>query len=144
MDHVTALCLYVVTSWAVAPPSAVALKTCEDVGAAALVEGLSPVLVIALAFTESRFNPEARSPRDAVGPLQVIAWFHCPKKRERGCDVVDAGVKSIKRCRTRFGSGWLCHWNSGNTCYRRSRLFARIVLKRASELSQARGELCRM
>ena len=143
MAHVTVLCVYVVSSWFTVPPSSQVLGVCEDVGAAALVEGLSPALVIALAFTESRLNAGARSSRGAVGPLQVLPWFHCPGRRERGCDLVAAGVKSITRFQLRFGDGWLCHWNSGNECYRRSRLFARIVLGRAAELSRARGERCR-
>ena len=142
MSEVGALCLYIVTAWAVAPPVDRAQAVCEEVGAAALVEGLSPVVVLALAFTESRFNPDARSPRDAVGPLQVIPWFHCPNRREKGCDLIGAGVRTIHKFRRRFGSDWLCHWNSGNKCVRRSRLFARIVVKRIVELSRVRGNQC--
>ena len=142
MEYVSAVCLYVLTAWSVAPPNAVAQHTCEDVGAAALVEGVSPVEAIALAYTESRLNPRARSPRDASGPLQIIPWFHCPGRTEKGCDLVGAGVRSMIRFRKKYGSEWLCHWNSGNRCFRRSRLFARIVKRRVLELSRAVGGEC--
>ena len=142
MDHVLALCLHIVAAWTVYPPSDQALHVCKQVGAAALVEGVSPAVALALSFTESRFNPDARSSRGAVGPLQVLPKYHCPNRRERGCDLIAAGVQAMKKFERKFGIDWLCHWNSGNRCVRRSRLFARIVLKRAAELSRSRGEQC--
>jgi len=145
VGHASALCLWLVSSWAVAPPQSVALAVCHDVAAAALVEGVPVELALALAYTESRLNPTAESSRGALGPLQVVPWFHCPGKRRRGCDLVGVGVRTMLRFLGRFGPSWrvaLCHWNSGNRCYRRSRLFSRIVLRRAEELQSIGAGRC--
>ena len=144
MEHIAALCAYIVLNWSVYPPSEVAQGVCADVGAAALVEGLPPELALALAYTESRFNPLAKSARGALGPWQVLPAYYCPKGRARGCDLVAAGARALVRFRDKYGPTWraaLCHWNSGNHCYRRSRLFARIVLGRAHELTSNAGRL---
>ena len=146
MDRVAMLCAYVVQSWIVSPPDAEALRICHDIGAAALAEGHPVELVVALAYTESRLDASARSSRGALGPLQILPRYHCPARRARGCDLIEAGVRTISRFRARFGPSWsdvLCHWNSGNRCYRRSRHFARVVLRRAEELSLHGGsEVC--
>ena len=112
------------------------------VGLGATEGGLPAHISIALAYTESRFNPEARSARGAVGPLQVLPRYHCPSRSSEDCDLLAAGLSALRRYRTKYGD-WasaLCHWNSGNECYRRSRLFARIVLGRARALAQAQGD----
>ena len=113
---------------------------CVGVGTAAIQGGVNIELAVALAYTESRFNPAARSPRDAVGPLQIRPVFHCPGKTEKGCDLIKAGIEAIIRYQDKYGPRLkevLCHWNSGNRCYRRSRLFANIVLKRKRALVRA-------
>jgi len=138
MAHVSALCAWILAAWSVAPVQDVARAVCEDVGAAALVEGVPVELALAMAYTESRLNPDAESSAGALGPLQVIPRWHCPRRRARGCDLVGVGVRTLKRYRAKYGPAWadaLCHWNSGNTCVRRARIFARVVLRRAHELS---------
>ena len=138
MAHVSALCAWILATWNVAPVQNVAQAVCEDVGAAALVEGVSVELALALAYTESRLNPDAESSAGALGPLQVIPKWHCPRRRARGCDLVGVGVRTLKRYRAKYGPAWadaLCHWNSGNQCVRRARIFARAVLRRADQLS---------
>ena len=112
------------------------------VGLEAKEGGLPTHISIALAYTESRFSTEAKSNRGAVGPLQILPKYHCPGRTARGCDLLAAGLSALRRYRTKYGD-WasaLCHWNSGNECYRRSRLFARIVLGRARELAPGEGD----
>lgn len=118
-------------------------RTCVDVGSAAQQDGQDTNLVIALSFTESRFNMNAVSSAGAHGPLQVKPSFHCPGKRLKGCDLITAGLQALRKYRKKYGrwSEALCHWNSGNKCYRRSRLFARIVLKRRRALSRSHGDI---
>ena len=138
---VSLLCIHAM-SWKPAPPLERAFRTCMRVGLEAKEGGLPAHISIALSYTESRFSPEARSNRGAVGPLQILPKYHCPSRRERGCDLLAAGLSALRRYRTKNGD-WalaLCHWNSGNECYRRSRLFARIVLGRARALAQAQGD----
>ena len=100
----------------------------------AMDHGIDPRLAVALAYTESRFNPKAVSPVGAQGPLQVIPFFHCPNRTIRDCDLIAAGMDAIIRFKKKRGREWLCHWNSGNRCNRRSRLFAKIVNRRRRQL----------
>jgi soluble lytic murein transglycosylase-like protein len=135
------LCSQAMT-WNVARPYDTAFRTCLEVAQGAYLEGIPADLAVALSFTESRFNPEARSSRGARGPLQILPKFHCPDGRLQGCDLVAAGLSALKRYRKRY-KRWrdvLCHWNSGNRCYRRSKLFARIVLRRRRALTRALGD----
>ena len=135
------VCIQAMT-WNVARPYDTAFRTCLEVAQGAYLEGIPADLAVALSFTESRFNPEAKSAAGAVGPLQILPQFHCPSRRAKGCDLVAAGLSALSRNRTKYGD-WalaLCHWNSGYECYRRSRLFARIVLKRRRALSITDGD----
>jgi len=95
---------------------------------------LDPAMVVALSYTESRFSRVAVSSRGAVGPLQIKPVFHCPKGVLRDCDLIEAGMGAIIRFKKKRGRQWLCHWNSGNRCNRRSRLFAKIVKRRTRQL----------
>ncbi len=131
--HICALAM----SWAQPALTVDRFSACVDVGVEAIAGGVDPALAVALSYTESRFNRDAKSNRGAYGPLQIKPTFHCPNRRLKGCDLIKAGIGAIIRYRNRYGSDWLCHWNSGNRCYRKSRRFARIVDKRRKLL---RGE----
>jgi len=138
---VSLMCLHAM-GWQPSRPYERALKTCMAVGLGASDGGLPAHVSIALAYTESRFNPEAKSERGARGPLQILPKYHCPSRSADGCDLVAAGLSAMRRYRTKYGS-WplvLCHWNSGNECYTRSKRFARIVLSRARELARVQGD----
>lgn len=134
LAHMCALAM----NWAQPTLPADRFSTCVDVGVEAIAGGVDPSLAVALSYTESRFNSSAKSNRGAHGPLQVKPVFHCPDRRLRGCNLIKAGIGAIIRYRNRYGSDWLCHWNSGNRCYDKSRLFARIVLRRQRSLRQGR------
>lgn len=117
-------------------------ETCHEVGMAADLTTIPPDLAVALAYTESRFRHDAVSSVGARGPFQIVPRFHCPNRTHEGCDLVAAGLSALKRYRTRY-KRWrevLCHWNSGNRCYRRSKAFARIVLRRRRILTRALGD----
>lgn len=136
------ICAMMLSLWAPSTNTTeeIALATCEDIVAEAYTAQIDPVLVAVLAYTESRLNPKARSKAGAVGPLQVLPKYHCPNGREKGCDLIYAGINALIKFKTRWGKkGWkevLCHWNSGNKCNRRSRYFARAVLRRKAELEK--------
>ena len=133
------LCVAVATSWAPHKPIDQSVKVCQRVADEAELAGLDPHYVIALAYTESRFNPEARSSAGARGPIQILPKFHCPQGRAAGCDFVRAGVAHLVRLFDKYDGQWdlvLCHWNGGNVCGKGARRFARIVAKRARKLAR--------
>ena len=126
-----------------AKPLDEAMSVCLEVASAAHYSAVPPEIAVALAFTESRMDRDAVSSRGARGPLQVLPRYYCPRGRVKGCDLVPVGIDALERNLLRYGGDpvdWhatLCHWNSGHTCYRRSRLFATIVLDRADEFRHA-------
>mgnify|MGYP003626858172 FL=1 len=140
--QVSVLCLTAL-GWMDAPNrTADRYKTCIAVGVEAEMHDLPASLVVALSYTESRFSPGAVSDAGASGPLQVVPRFHCPDGKAKGCDLITAGLRALKKYRKKY-KRWpaaLCHWNSGNRCYRKSKLFARIVLKRRLILTRALGD----
>ncbi len=110
-------------------------EACASVAQEAGKRDFDPVLFVALAYEESRLDPTARSRHGARGPLQVLPRWHCPGGHEDGCDFVRAAGVSASRWRARFGDDWLCHYNAGMECGRRSRTFARRVERRAADWS---------
>ena len=141
------LCASVVSAYPASKPAERATAVCVSVAEAARRHGVPVELAVALAYTASRFNPEVVSSAGAVGPLQILPWFHCPSKRRRGCDLVEYGVRAIVRHRTRYGGSrgapdWsrvLCHWSTGNKCIPIGESFARTVLRRAKEFRLLAG-----
>ena len=135
---VEAICSLVVMAWSVYAGPAVAVGTCHDVLTVAERAGLDLPLVAAIAYTESRFRADAESRAGAVGPLQVLPKYHCPNRRRAGCDLVAAGVGAIIRHLDVYGrkglAAVLCHWNAGNACGEKGRLFAKIVIKRQAKI----------
>ena len=89
-------------------------STCLAVGSAAYSAGADVDLVVALSFTESRFNMGAVSSAGAYGPLQVKPVFHCPGKRLKGCDLITAGLQALAKYRKKYG-----RWSEA-LCPRRS------------------------
>ena len=90
-----------------------------------------PYLLAAMAWVESRWNPRARSKTKDCGLLQTnIRWskLTCAELMSTYVSVKTA-AGSIRYWRKRFGKDWLCHYNSGNQCWRRSRAYAAKVLR---------------
>lgn len=104
---------------------------CQHVAAEARRQGVSERLAVALSWHESRWT-DARSPHGAVGPMQVMPQFLCPRGRMEGCDTVAVGVGYLGTLTRRLGvAEGLCRYNAGNKCDRASRGFARAVMATA-------------
>ncbi len=112
------------------------LGTCIEVANVAEEMGVSQSLMVSLGFEESRFDGRVISKANARGPLQVIPRWGCPKGRVKNCDLVRSGVAILKRWLKRYKtiSKALCHYNSGNKCNKRSRSYARRILRRQHRL----------
>lgn len=103
--------------------------------------GVDPYLVAAIAWKESRFTPSARSRTGDCGIMQVNPrWspYNCVQLLDLRTGI-RAGIQSMLYWRKRFGKRepnyeWLCHYNSGNKCWRRSRAYARKVRSLRSRL----------
>lgn len=69
---------------------------------------LDPILVLAMIATESSFNANARSPRDARGYLQVIPKWH--RDKIKGRDIwkmevnIEVGAKILRDCYKKYNS----------------------------------------
>lgn len=131
------LCVTILTGWNVASPVDRSFAVCQAVADEAELAGLDPHYVLALAYTESRFNPHAKSKAGARGPVQILPKYHCPRGRLRGCDLIREGIRHLAHLVDKYDAAWdlvLCHWNGGNVCGAGSRRFARIVAGRARKL----------
>ena len=108
------------------------LGTCIEVANAASEMGVSMSLAISVAYQESRFNAGLKSKVGAVGPLQIIPAYFCPKRRMKNCDLIRSGLNALIVWMTRSKTvrEALCHYNSGNRCTKSSRAYARSVLRR--------------
>lgn len=71
------------------------LGTCVAVAEEAEEQSVPAELVIALAYVESRFNPEAVSRSGARGPMQVLPKYACDDDVE--CDYIITGVLMLRR-----------------------------------------------
>ena len=114
------------------------LRTCIDIARTADEHELPVALVVALAHEESRFVADIVSKAGARGPLQIIPRYFCPNAqgelaphkragRLEGCDLIVDGVKAVKWFWVTYDNDWsaaLCHYNSGEKCFARSRGYA--------------------
>ena len=107
------------------------LDTCTKVVQSAVDHELDAVLMVSIGWVESGMLPNIRSNRGAIGPLQILPRYFCPKRRVRGCDTIDAGMRAFKAWRKHFPKleDTLCHYNGGWKCSKASRGYARKVLK---------------
>ena len=107
------------------------LPVCADLAERAVRSGLDPALMVSIAWVESRFDGKAVSRAGAVGIMQVLPRYFCPKRRARGCDLVAAGLDAFARWRrnSRTVFETLCRYNAGWRCGRRGRYYARSVLR---------------
>ena len=114
-------------------PSKDQVSSCEDIVIASLNTGEDPALMLSIAWNESAFRSNVKSTAGAVGPMQVIPRYWCPKGRKKGCDLVAAGFKAwttyfeMEKGDEREA---LCRYSSGGKCKRSraARRYARRVL----------------
>lgn len=118
-------------------------NTCIEVYAAAEENGLDPILLSSVAYVESGFSSTAVSSKGAVGPLQILPRYFCPKGKRAGCDYVQAGIDAFKAWNKRYPKikETLCHYNSGNRCNPRSKSYARLVLRKSNRVKKVLGDI---
>ena len=110
-----------------ASDDAQALRVCARVGVAAHRHGLPVDLLVAVARVESHYRPGVVSADRCVGPLQVKARYHCPRKLGglRWCtydEAVAAGAAYLAGLVGRYGErGGLARYRVGESAYRSPR-----------------------
>jgi soluble lytic murein transglycosylase-like protein len=107
------------------------MSTCQHIVKAAKKGGLDPLTMAAVGWVESGMLTTVVSRAGAIGPLQVMPKYWCPKGQAQGCDTISAGIEAFKVWRKHFPKlkDTLCHYNSGWKCNRYSRHYARSVLR---------------
>ncbi len=117
---------------------AMMLDNCVELGLEAAASGFDPMLMVSIAHTESRFNKRAVSKAGAVGIMQVLPKYFCPKKGK--CDYTKAGLTAWERwSKGRTKKEALCRYNSGRKCSdsKRARYYSRVVLRKYWRLDAA-------
>jgi soluble lytic murein transglycosylase-like protein len=76
-----------------------ALIVCQEVASRARDAHVDPVLAVSVAYEETRFQRDLESPSGAVGPLQAMPLYWCPKVGE--CNEIDAGLRALRYFVTR-------------------------------------------
>lgn len=101
------------------PPKPAQKNICSDVVIASINHGQDTPLMLSIAWHESRFLPNQLSTAGAVGPMQVLPKYWCPKGKAEGCDLVSAGFKAWTTYFEREKGderNALCRYNSGKKC----------------------------
>ena len=112
---------------------------CVSLLSAAKSHGLDPLVIGSIAYRESRFAKEETSSKGAVGILQVLPKYWCPRGRRKGCNLTLAGFKAWKTYRRgRTMREALCRYSSGSRCSRNrgGRLYAKRVLSTFNKLKR--------
>lgn len=107
---------------------------CEDIVVMSLQSGEDPPLMLSIAWNESRFLPNRKSTAGAVGPMQIMPKYWCPRGKRKGCDLVEAGFNAwqtyflMEKGNEREA---LCRYSSGRRCKQSSsaRRYAKKVLR---------------
>ena len=110
-------------------------SNCVELYELAEKEGVEPMLIISIAHTESRFSKKAVSKAGAMGIMQVLPRYFCPKKGK--CDYTAAGIKAWKAwSKRRTIDEALCRYNSGRPCSEssRARYYSRTVMRKYANL----------
>jgi len=121
------------------------LGVCLQIAEKAETQGVDPVHAVALAYQESAFNENVVSSAGAVGAMQVLPWYACPRgrsncdlcnKKTGVCDWVTAGLRAMLVWKKHFNKlkDTLCHYNAGWKCNKRSRVYARAIMRRIKRL----------
>ena len=127
-------------------------STCQLLVAEAERQGEDSFLVTALAWHESRMQYLNRSGKvvrsrvGAIGPLQVIPRIWCEDRTGETCDLVEAGVRALKRFRHRFERRYslewaICSYNSGRCKgeHTKSYRWARAVVRASKRFKRLWG-----
>ena len=121
------------------------MATCERVVEVAKIWELDPVLLVSIAWHESRMNNAAVSRSGAVGALQILPKWWCGSQ---ACDYIYNGGRAFKRWLKRARSKrkklfWaLAYYNGGNRPKTRSFRYAKRVLSTARRLERRLKRVC--
>lgn len=130
-------------------------NVCQEVAEEAIQNNISPVVVVSIAWEESRFGRNTVSYTGCChGPLQINPRYYCENGKLENCDLFSDGIGAVKRnhalySRKKFSDQtlalgvshrqeWeevLCHYNAGNTCNSRSRAYASRIISLSDQLS---------
>ena len=84
-------------------PSPENVEVCSMLIEDAIKENVPIDIVLAVAWTESRFTAQPKPNKSGcVGPLQIKVIYWCKDKRLSSCDTFNDGVKAIKYLLKRF------------------------------------------
>lgn len=119
-------------------------ENCVELADMAYEADVDPLIVIAIAHTESRFNKTAVSSAGARGIMQVLPRYFCPKTGK--CDYTKAGFKAWRAWSK--GRGYeeaLCRYNSGRSCKNsaRAKVYSNSVMRKYLRLIEfSRSDHC--
>lgn len=105
------------------------MPTCERVAEVAEEWDIDPLLLISVAWHESRFNNKAVSRAGAVGALQILPKWFCGSQK---CDYIHVGGRAFTRWRKRAKGNLymtLAMYNGGNSPGKRSFRYAKVVMR---------------
>ena len=105
------------------------MGTCERVAEVAEEWDIDPMLLISVAWHESRFNNKAVSRSGAVGALQILPKWFCGSQK---CDYIYVGGRAFTRWRKRAKGNLyktLAMYNGGNSPGKRSFRYAKAVMR---------------
>lgn len=116
------------------------MSACVEVATRAKLAKLDPLLLMSISWIESRFDRRAVSNAGAVGLLQILPKYFCPRRKLKNCDTIDAGLKAwvIWRKTVKSDREALCRYNGGWRCGRRSRHYARAVIRTRQKVTASR------
>ena len=112
------------------------MESCMRVLDEAEKASVSPILAASVAWHESKFNKDAVSKAGARGALQVLPKYWCPDGKLKGCDLTKEGIRALKVYLDKYTveKEALCHYNSGNKCNKKSRYYAKRVIRTKNRL----------
>ena len=112
-------------------------RNCIELAQLAVERKLDPLMIISIAHTESRFSKVAVSSAGAIGMMQVLPKYFCPKKGK--CDYTAAGLKAWRAwSKGRSREEALCRYNSGKPCKKSpmASYYSRVVMKKHRKLKK--------
>ena len=112
-------------------------RNCIELAQLSATQNFDPLMVISIAHTESRFSKRAVSSAGAVGMMQVLPKYFCPKRGK--CNYTQAGLRAWRAwSKGRSREEALCRYNSGKPCKKSplARHYSRVVMRKHRELKK--------
>jgi len=118
-----------------APAARDAVEICEEIISRTEPFSVDPVVAIAIASEETRLQRDLKSSHGAVGPMQVLPIYWCPKAG--ACNEIDAGLRAIAYFLKREKGDELRALTAYAGAGPRARKYARRVVARIAHLRSA-------